>query len=498
MSAASRPDPPRRWQRLLIEPRRPAVIRQWPGAHWLVVATVSIGAFLGQLDASIVTLALPTLQQEFDASLAAVEWVALSYLLVLVATVTAVGRMADMLGRKLLYTYGFAVFTLASIGCGLAPSLGVLIGFRVVQAVGAAMLQANSVALIATAVARSSLGRAIGIQGAAQAVGLALGPTIGGLLISLAGWRWIFFVNVPVGLLGLVLAALLLPRSRHLAPRVRFDWAGFWSFGPAVVLFLLALNLAGSADHSSPVLLLAMFGGTAVLLALFLSIERRSAAPMIDLRLFARATFSTAITAGLLSYLILFAVLFLVPFFLEHVQHVTPVHAGAVLSVLPVALGVTAPFAGRCRDRLGARVPTVLGMLLTAGSLVALTLAADDPRALPVTLAGIGVGLGAFTPANNAAIMASAPIQQSGMAGGVLNLTRGLGTSLGVAIVGLILGLQGVEHPGASAASLTTGFQLCTAVLAGLALVAAALAWRRDPPPSTTHAPPTTTVEPAA
>jgi EmrB/QacA subfamily drug resistance transporter len=460
------------------------VIRDWPGAHWLVVVTVSIGAFLGQLDASIVTLALPTLQQEFDTSLAAVEWVALSYLLVLVATVTAVGRLADMVGRKLLYTYGFALFTLASIGCGLAPSLGVLIGFRVVQAVGAAMLQANSVALIATAVAKTSLGRAIGIQGTAQAVGLAIGPTVGGLLISVAGWRWIFFVNVPVGIVGIVLGVLLLPRSRHLAPRVPFDWAGFWSFGPAVILFMLALSVASSSGLTAPVLLLVLLAAAAALFALFLRLERRASDPMIDLGLFRRRSFSTAIAAGLLSYLILFAVLFLVPFFLEKVHHLSPVQAGAVLSVLPIALSITAPFAGRARDRVGARIPTVAGMLLTALCLIVLTFTGDNQAVLVIMLAGIGVGLGAFTPANNAAIMSAAPARQSGMAGGILNLTRGLGTSLGVAIVGLILGLQTSQNTSASASDLTTGFQISTAVLALIALAAAALAAsRRDPPP---------------
>src|SRR5450631_380575 len=283
MVADSESDEPRGWQRLVVEPRRPAAIRNWPNAPWLVVATVSIGAFLGQLDASIVTLALPTLQQQFHASLAGVEWVALSYLLVLIASVTAVGRLADMIGRKLLYTYGFAIFTLASVGCGLSPSLGVLIGFRVVQALGAAMLQANSVALIATAIPKASLGRAIGIQGAAQATGLALGPTVGGLLIGVAGWRSIFFVNGPVGLIGLVLAWLLLPRTRELAPRMRFDWLGLGLFGPAVVAFLLALNVAGNSGFVTPLVLL---GAAAALVGLFIRREQRTDAPMIGLQLF--------------------------------------------------------------------------------------------------------------------------------------------------------------------------------------------------------------------
>jgi MFS family permease len=189
-----------RWDRLLVEPRRPQGIRERPNAPWLAVAAVCVGAFMGQLDASIVTVALPTLQRTFDASVGAVTWVGLSYLLVLVATVTAVGRFADMWGRKLLYVYGFVIFALASALCGLAPDLAALCGFRALQAVGAAMLQANSLAIIVLVVPGRSLGKAIGIQGTAQALGLALGPSIGGLLLAAGGWRLIFFVNVLVGL----------------------------------------------------------------------------------------------------------------------------------------------------------------------------------------------------------------------------------------------------------------------------------------------------------
>jgi EmrB/QacA subfamily drug resistance transporter len=474
MVTGNQPDgEPRGWQRLVVEPRRPAAIRNWSRAPWLVVVTVSIGAFLGQLDASIVTLALPTLQQQFHASLAGVEWVALSYLLVLIASVTAVGRLADMIGRKLLYTYGFAIFTLASVGCGLSPSLGVLIGFRVLQALGAAMLQANSVALIATAIPEASLGRAIGIQGAAQAIGLALGPTVGGLLIGIAGWRSIFFLNGPVGVIGLVLAWLLLPRSRDLAPRVRFDWLGLGFFGPAVVAFLLALNVAGNSGWVAPLLLL---GGAALLGGLFIRRERHTGSPMIDLQLFRNLDFTAGIVSGLLSYLVLFAVLFVVPFFLEHARHLSTTRAGLELGVLPIALAIVAPFAGRARDRIGARIPTVTGMLLVAASLVGLAVLGRSSPAFVVLLAGIGVGLGLFTPATNAAIMAAAPREHSGMAGGILNLTRGLGTAIGVAVTGLVLALRNAERLHASAHAVTVGFQTCVAMLAVVAAAAAVLA----------------------
>ena len=210
---------------------------------------------MGQLDASIVTVALPTLQRTFQTSVGAVTWVGLSYLLVLVATVTAVGRFADMWGRKLLYVYGFAVFVIGSALCGLAPSLGALIAFRVLQAVGAAMLQANSVAIIVIAVPRVSLGKAIGIQGAAQAIGLALGPSVGGLLLAAGGWRLIFMVNVPFGVLGVIAGLLLIPRSLHLLERVPFDWKGLSMFFPAVVALLSAISFGNAAGWSSPLIL---------------------------------------------------------------------------------------------------------------------------------------------------------------------------------------------------------------------------------------------------
>ena len=255
------------WDRLLVEPRRPEVIRERDDAHWFAVAAVCVGAFMGQLDASIVTVALPTLQHTFGVSVGAVTWVGLSYLLVLVATVIAVGRFADMWGRKLLYVYGFVIFTLASVLCGFAPNLPALCGFRALQAVGAAMLQANSLAIIVLVVPGRSLGRAIGLQGTAQALGLALGPTIGGLLLAAGGWRLIFFVNVPFGLFGAVAAILLVPRSRNLMARVRFDWTGLGIFFPAVVALVSAISFGAALGWSSG-LIVGLFVAAAALIGL--------------------------------------------------------------------------------------------------------------------------------------------------------------------------------------------------------------------------------------
>jgi MFS family permease len=197
---------------------------------------------MGQLDASIVTLTYGSLRTEFHTSLAAVEWVSLAYLLTLVALLIPAGWLADAHGRKLLYLYGFAVFTLASAACGLAPSLEALVGFRVVQAAGAALMQSNSVALVTTSAPRERMRAALGGQAAAQALGLALGPTVGGALVSTLGWRWVFGVNVPIGLVALVAGHYLLPRTRARTRAAGFDWQGLALLAVATTSALLGVS----------------------------------------------------------------------------------------------------------------------------------------------------------------------------------------------------------------------------------------------------------------
>ncbi len=457
------------WDRLLVEPRRPRVIREQPNAHWFAVAAVCVGAFMGQLDASIVTVALPTLQHTFDASVGAVTWVGLSYLLVLVATVVAVGRFADMWGRKLLYVYGFVIFTLASVLCGLAPGLGALCGFRALQAVGAAMLQANSLAIIVLVVPGRALGKAIGFQGAAQALGLALGPSIGGLLLAAGGWRLIFFVNIPFGVFGALAAILLVPRSRDLMARVRFDWTGLGLFFPAVVALLSAISFGAELGWSSS-LIVALFVAAVVLGGLFVWHERRDRDPMLDLGLFRNAHFSTGIASGMGSYLVMFGVLLLIPFYLERGQGLGSARSGLELMAMPLAFGIVAPFAGRLADRVGSRPLTVSGMALVALGLFLMGALQPSTVSLLLLLALVGVGMGLFTSPNNASIMGAAPGQQAGMASGVLNMSRGMGTALGLAVTGSIFVVAGGERGGMAAAQ--HAFTVTAYVLAAIAAAA--------------------------
>ncbi len=424
---------------------------------------------MGQLDASIVTVALPTLQHTFDASVGAVTWVGLSYLLVLVATVTAVGRFADMWGRKLLYVYGFVIFVIASALCGLAPSLGALCGFRAIQAVGAAMLQANSLAIIVLVVPGRALGKAIGLQGAAQALGLAVGPTVGGLLLAAGGWRLIFFVNVPFGIFGAVAAILLVPRSRGLSERVRFDWLGLALFFPSVVALLSAISFGVPVGWSSW-LIIGLFIVALVLGLTFVWHEGRDRDPMLDLRLFANGQFSTGILSGFGAYLVMFGVLLVIPFYLERGEGLGTARAGLELMAMPLAFGIVAPLAGRLADRVGARPPTVSGMVLVTLGLVFLAAARPATPGLLAALAAVGIGMGLFTSPNNASVMGAAPAHQAGMASGVLNMTRGMGTGMGLALTGMIFTVTGGGSGTTDAAK--HAFTVTAYVLAGIAAAA--------------------------
>ncbi len=404
-------------------------------APWLAVGTVCVGAFMGQLDASIVTTALPVLRSNLHASIAAVEWVVLIYVLVLAGTVAAVGKVADRIGRKLLYTYGFGIFVVGSLACALAPSLGPLVAARFVQAIGAVMLQANSYALIRDVLPASQLGTGLGAQGAAQAVGLSVGPVLGGALTALGGWRLIFLVNVPIGLCGLALGWFLLPRSTHHDPESRIDIRGTFLLAAIPSTLIAALSLVQPGIPGWIVPALAALAVALVMAAI--TLQRHAPGAVIDAALVRVGAFIAGISAALLSSVVLFGCLVAVPFFLERKSHVGPAAVGLELTALPLALAAMAPLGGLFRDRTGPRLPIGVGMAITAAGMGLLALAATRPGLTVVALAVAGVGLGLFIPANNAATMGAAPGQRGGAAGGLLNMARGMGTALGVAVTSL-------------------------------------------------------------
>ncbi len=445
---------------IATERARPAWIRAWPQAWKLAVATVCFGAFMGQLDASIVTLTYRPVERAFGADPAAVQWVSLSYLIALVALLAPTGRRSDQKGRKLSYLHGFLIFSAGSALCAVAPDLGLLIGARVVQGVGAAFLQANSVALVTSSAPTHRLRSALGIQAAAQALGLALGPTVGGLIVSTLGWPWVFALNVPVGLVAVVAGIFFLPRTVARAEPGPSNVGGTLLIGGCATAFLLALSSMSGlhVPDWAPVLLIGVAlacGGALV------GCERTSARPLLRPLLTIRGM-PGGLLAAMCGYVVLFGPLVLVPGVLE-ARGLSSWQAGLTLTALPAGFGVAATVAGALLPRTwGDRRRAAAGASLSAASLGAALFLPLSPGWVVLGLAGVGLGLGAFAPANNASIMRSVPACDSATAGGVINMTRGLGTAVGISLVTLTAHLAG--------ARLSIGALLAVALLGLLAV----------------------------
>jgi MFS family permease len=420
----------------LRERARPAVVRESRLAPWLAVSVVCFGAFMGQLDASIVTITFPAMEHDFGVPVAAVQWVSLAYLLGLVAMLAPAGRLGDAAGRKLVYTWGFAVFSVASAACGLASTLGVLVGLRLLQATGAAMLQANSVALVTTSAPKARMRFALGIQAGAQAVGLALGPALGGLLTATAGWRAVYWVNVPVGVVAVIAGRYLLPRTRQFSRPGRFDGPGT----ALLVTWTTALLLALSAVSG-----LSLPPGLAVLLAVvalgglvaFARREIRNAHPLIPVWLLRSRPLALGLAGAGCGYLALFGPLVLIPQVLAHGPG-SAARTGLLLSALPLGFGLAALLGDLVLPRgWEDRRRALAGALLACVAMAAATVIPLTPATVVPLLAVGGAGLGLFVPANNTVIMRSVADSSASLVGGLVSMARGIGTTLGISLMAL-------------------------------------------------------------
>ncbi len=416
-----------------------------PNLKWFILSTVLMGAAMSALDVSIVNIAMPTLKTTFNVSMAVIEWIAIAYTLALTVFLPLFGRLADMFGRSKLYNIGFVVFSAGSLLCGMSPTASFMIASRVIQAIGAGLLQANSVALITHAFPAYERGRAIGIQGAVQAISMALGPFVGGILIATVGWRAIFYINIPIGLLGTMAALLVLPADQPIKEKQKIDYPGAVFFASGLALLMLALNEAVRLGWTSHTIITYFFSGI-ILFFLFVITELKVEQPLINLGLFRHPTFLIGNLTGMLSYFVLFTVLFLMPFYLEKVLGFNAVLTGSLLTPIPLAMMVVAPFSGHISDKYGPRIMTTTGMFISALACLSLVFTGQSVS-MPLLIAELiclGIGIGLFTPSNNSAIMSSAPKDKWGVAGGLLNMMRSLGLILGVNISGLIF--TSMEH----------------------------------------------------
>jgi EmrB/QacA subfamily drug resistance transporter len=409
---------------------------------WLVVCIPCIGAFIGQVDASIVQLTLPALEEYFHATLPTVSWVATAYLLAYAATLPIFARMSEMFGRKLLYIAGYALFTAASLLCGLALDVRLLIAFRLLQGVGGGLLGANSLTILAKAAGPHRRGRAMGLFATAQAVGVSVGPVVGGLLLSTLGWRWVFWVSIPFGLAGIILGWLVLPQTAESDSNKRFDLWGAVLLTPALASVVILLSEFQTWKPGSTALIALL---SAILLACFAWRELRQTSPLIDLHLFGVPAFLGGVIGVNLSYALLYAMFFLMSFAFMRGFGDSAISAGLHLAVVPISLGLVAPIGGKLYERFGPRLLTTAGMILCSAAIVILSLSLIRMQHDITGMAALslfGIGLGIYIAPNNSATIAAAPAGRTGVAGGLVNLMRVLGCMGGIVTASTALSLR--------------------------------------------------------
>ena len=426
---------------------------------WYVFAGVAMGIFLTTIDGSIVNVALPTLVRELDTHLPTVQWVVLAYLLALGTLMLSMGRLGDMIGKKSIYVTGLVIFTLGSVLCGLAPNVYWLIGFRVLQAIGGSMIMALGMALVTESFPPSERGRALGLTGSMVSIGIVLGPTVGGFILSALSWRWIFFVNLPVGIVGTLIAIRSIParpwpagasQDGQPAGRQRFDLVGALTFFAGLLAVLLAMTLGQDTGFGDTRVLLLLAGGVAVL-AGFVAIERRVAQPMLDLGLFRNRLFSVNLTSGLMTFISMSGTIFLIPFFLQGVLGYEPRQMGLLMATVPLAVGTVAPLSGALSDRVGTRPIAVAGLaVLLAGFLSLTTITTNlTPLGYILRFLPVGIGLGLFQSPNNSAVMGTVPRERLGIASGLLSITRIAGQTTGIALLSALWAARVAVHYGA-------------------------------------------------
>lgn len=396
--------------------------------RWLVLSAVACGTFMATLDASIVNLALPTLNRTFGVAIGLSKWVIVAYFSIITCLLLPFGQWSDRIGRKRVFTIGFVTFTLASLLCGLSPNLNALIFSRIMQGLGSAMLMANGPALITQTFVSRDRGLALGILSMVVSIGLISGPALGGPLIESAGWRSIFLLNVPVGLAGIALVTLFVPRDTRVASKIPFDWPG------ALLQSIIILGLIEISDFRNDLDPALRVVGAALLIFatyVFLRVERLAAQPLFDANLLRDTLFWTGNLSGFLMFFAYSSASILFPFLLESALLLSPQQSGLLYSIIPITILVVAPFAGRLSDRRGSIELCTLGALIMSATLFFLAKTELNASTAMIPLAGIGLALGLFQSPNNNAIMGTVPRSKLGTASAFLATVRNLGLVTG-------------------------------------------------------------------
>ena len=408
--------------------------------RWWTLGAVAFSLFMIMLDNTIVNVALPSIGRGLKVGISELEWVVNGYTLTFAVLMLTGGRLADLYGRRLVFSSGLAVFTLSSLACGLAPNIATLIAARSFQGAGGALMMPATLSIISASFPAEERGTAIGIWAGVSGSALAIGPLVGGLLTQHVGWSWIFFVNVPVGAAALVASFFLIPESRGGDAGQRPDLTGLVASGGGLLALTYALIEANKHGWTST-MILALFAAAVLLLAAFVAVERHGRQPMLDIGLFGKRTFAGANIAALLVSLAMFGIFFFVSLYMQNILGYSPVHAGKIFLPMTVLTVVSAPLAGKATDIFGPRWPISTGMLLLAIALSMfsrLGVHSGFYDLLPAMLVG-GVGMGIAMGPMTTAALSAVSVSEAGVAAGVVNTSRQVGGTLGIAVMGAIV-----------------------------------------------------------
>ena len=445
---------------------------------WLTLVAVAFGLFMIMLDNTIVNVALPSIQRDLGIGISELEWVFNGYALTFGVLMLTGGKLADLLGRRLIFIVGLVIFAGASLACGLATTGGVLIGARVVQGVGSALMNPATLSIITATFPPRQRGMAIGIWAGVAAMALAIGPLAGGLITEHIGWNWIFFINVPVGVVAILFTRLVVDESRDTSAEQRLDLPGLLASGIGLFALTYALIEANTYGWTSG-RIVGLFAVAAVGLGVFVLLELRQRVPMLDLTLFKNGTFAGANTVMLLVGLAMFGVFFYNSLFIQNIMGYSAVQTGATFLPMTMLIILVAPAAGKFSDRVGSRWLMAVGMILLSVSLFTfsrLDAAADFWSLLPGLLVG-GFGMAFVMTPTTAAAMGSVSIDKAGVGSAVLNSMRQVGGSLGIAVMGAIVASEVNAPVGTpqAAAGFVTGYQHALVAASLIALAGAGL-----------------------
>ncbi len=421
--------------RVPLRSRRPGVDIEHPHYKWWALSCTSLGMLVATINSGTLIIALPDLEKALHTSLLQLVWVILVYMIASTVLVLTAGRLSDLFGRKRAYVAGFAIFAAASLGAGFSGTGTELILWRVLQGIGGAFLFANAAAIVTDAFPRKQLGLAMGTNTMIAAVGLVIGPVLGGALVAI-DWPWVFWFNVPLGIAGSVWAALNLREVGRADKDRTLDVTGTLTYVVGLTALVYAISRGGLSGWNDT-LVIGGFAIAAVLLPLFLRIESRHRAPMLDLSIFRDKLFAAASAAAFINGLSRFALLFIFVFYYQGAQGDDPITAGIKLAPMALGMLVSSPLAGIWADRRGSRTLAALGMIVSAVALAGMTVLQPDSSYWigAVWLALVGIGSGMFNSPNTAAMMGTVPSERRGIAAGARVMLQNTGAVISIAFV---------------------------------------------------------------